>query len=117
MIDVKYVEYDTSHPADFEFNIPEGHECWLLVLTHIPAIFFVEGEYGEFPSNHAVLYKPKQKIDYRACSDYYSDDWIRFDTDESYVTKTPITCGKPLSCMTRPTVITFPIVNDRAYYE
>lgn len=96
MIEIKYVECNTIHSDDFVFDIPGGHDCWLLLMTHTPAVFFVDNEYREYPPNCAVLFKPKQKIYYRACTDIYSDDWIRFDTDENYVTATPITCGAPL---------------------
>lgn len=92
---IRYVEYDTTHSDDFVFDMPKGHDCWLLVLTQTPAIFFVDNEYKEYPPNCAVLFKPDQKIYYRACSDKYINDWIRFDTDEAYVTTTPFPCGVP----------------------
>lgn len=95
MINIRYVEYDASHPDNFEFDIPEGHDCWLLLLTQTPAIFFVDNDFREYPANCAVLYKPNQKIYYRACEESYINDWIRFDTDETYVTTTPISCGVP----------------------
>lgn len=95
MNSIQYVDYDVSHPADFVFDIPEGHDCWLLILTTTPAVFLVDNEYKEYPSNSAVLYKPHQKIYYRACSKTYGNDWIRFYTDEAYVTTTPIKCGVP----------------------
>ncbi|MGB8452526.1 MAG: AraC family transcriptional regulator [Anaerocolumna sp.] len=95
MILIDYVEYDASHLDDFVFDIPEGHDCWLLLLTHTPAIFFVDNDFREYPPNCAILYKPKQKIYYRACGERYANDWIRFYTDETYVTTTPIPCGVP----------------------
>jgi AraC-like DNA-binding protein len=103
MNQIKYVEYDAFHSNDFVFDIPEGHDCWLLVLTKTPAVFFVDNEYREYPANCAVLYKPKQKIYYRACTERYANDWIRFDTDETYVLTTPITCGIPF------------VINDPSY--
>lgn len=95
MIHIRYVEYDTTHSSDFVFDVPEGHDCWLLVLTQTPAIFYVDNEFKEYPANCAVLYKPNQKIYYKACTDKYVNDWIRFDTDENYVTTTPIHSGTP----------------------
>ena len=92
---IRYVGYDAIHKDDFVFDMPEGHDCWLMLLTQTPAIFFVNNSFKEYPSNCAVLYKPNQKIYYRACSDRYANDWIRFDTDESYVTTAPIKCGVP----------------------
>jgi AraC-like DNA-binding protein len=95
MIHIRYVEYDTTHLDDFVFDIPEGHDCYLLVLTQTPAVFLVDNEFKEYPANCAVLFKPNQKIYYRACMDKYINDWIRFDTDETYVTTTPIISGVP----------------------
>lgn len=92
---IRYIEYDTKHPSDFVFDVPEGHDCWLLVLTKTPAIFLVDDELREYPSNCAVLYKPYQKIYYKACAESYVNDWVRFDTDESYVTTAPIRSGEP----------------------
>ncbi len=95
MIHIDYTEYDASHTSDFVFDIPEGHDCWLLLLTQTPAIFMVENTCREYPSNCAILYKPKQRIYYRACGESYANDWIRFYTDENYVITTPIQCGVP----------------------
>lgn len=92
---IEYVEYDVSHPEDFVFDIPEGHDCWLLILTNTPAVFLINDEYKEYPKDSAVLYKPHQKIYYRACTNTYGNDWMRFYTDEAYVTTTPIDCGVP----------------------
>lgn len=66
---IRYVECDASHSEDFVFDIPEGHDCWLLLLTQTPAIFLVDNEFIEYPANCAVLYKPNQKIYYQACTD------------------------------------------------
>lgn len=95
MIHIRYVEYDAVHLGDFVFDVPEGHDCWLLVLTQTPAIFWIDNEFREYPSNSAVLYRPNQKIYYRACEGRYVNDWIRFDTDEAYVTTSPMACGVP----------------------
>lgn len=92
---IQYVDYDVTHTEDFVFDIPEGHDCWLLILTTTPAVFYIDNEYKEYPPNSAVLYKPHQKIYYRACSETYGNDWLRFYTDEAYVTTTPINCGVP----------------------
>lgn len=92
---IRYVDFDTSHSEDFVFDVPEGHDCYLLVLTQTPAIFYVDNDYVEYPPNCAVLYKPNQKIYYRASSGKFANDWLRFDSDETYVTSTPIPFGVP----------------------
>lgn len=92
---IRYVEYDAMHKGSFVFDIPEGHDCWLLVITQTPAIFYVENEYRKYPPNCAVLYKPHQKIYYKACENHYVNDWIRFDTDETYIMNAPLPTGIP----------------------
>lgn len=95
MVKILYAEYDATHKNDFVFDIPGGHEGWLLILTHTPAIFRVGDRYELMPPNTMVLYRPFQSIYYRACEQRYGNDWIRFITDEVYVTDTPIQCGVP----------------------
>ncbi len=95
MAHIYYVEYDAIHPESFVFDIPEGHDCWLLVLTHTPAQFWVNGEMIEYPANCVVLYPPHYKILYRACTDKYANDWVRFDSDEPYLIDVAIPLGIP----------------------
>lgn len=95
MIDIKYVEYDARHRENFVFDVPEGHDSWLLLITQTPAIFYVNDEYREYSPNSAILYKPNQKIYYKASENQYINDWIRFDTDEAYITNSPLLTGVP----------------------
>lgn len=95
MINIHYVEYDARHKENFVFDVPEGHNCWLLISTQTPAIFYVNNEYRQYPPNCVVLYKPNQKIYYRACENQYINDWIRFDTDEAFITNSPLPTGVP----------------------
>ncbi|GMK37611.1 hypothetical protein PCCS19_06650 [Paenibacillus sp. CCS19] len=96
MTTIYYVGYGSDHSGDFIYDIPEGHDFWLLITTQTPAVFWVEGEQREYPANQAVLYPPHQKIYYRACTDTYVNDWIRFDSSESYVTETTLPLGVPI---------------------
>lgn len=41
---IHYVECDATHASNFIFDIPQGHHCWLLVITKTPAQFWVNGE-------------------------------------------------------------------------
>ncbi|MEX1028894.1 MAG: helix-turn-helix transcriptional regulator [Paenibacillaceae bacterium] len=97
MTNIFYVEYDAAHASNFVFNIPEGHNCWLLVVTHTPVLFWVDDELKEYPAHSAILYHPHQKIYYRACAEQYKNDWIRFESNESYVTETSLPFGVPFS--------------------
>ncbi|MEF3353117.1 AraC family transcriptional regulator [Paenibacillus sp. GYB006] len=96
MTTIYYVGYDAAHPDDFIYDIPNGHDFWLLILTQTPAEFWIQGALKEYPANCAVLFPPHQKIFYRACSHQFVNDWIRFDSSESYVTGTTIPLGIPI---------------------
>ncbi|OUM97529.1 MAG: AraC family transcriptional regulator [Thermobacillus sp. ZCTH02-B1] len=95
MIRVYYAHCDMAHDGrHFVTDVPEGNQ-WLLVFTKTPARFWVEGELQEYPPFSAVLFRPGQKVYYRAAGDLFVNNWIRFDTDEPFVTETPIPCGVP----------------------
>ena len=68
---IRYVEYNAVHDGSFVFDVPEGHDCWLLVLTHTPAFFRVDGSLQEYPAKSAVLFPPFSPIYYCACGDRY----------------------------------------------
>ena len=95
MTQIYYVEYDAIHSGTFVFDMPGGHDCWLLVLTQTPAQFWVNGEMKEYPANCAVLYPPHHKILYQACSDRYANDWVRFNSAEAYIGEAAIPLGIP----------------------
>lgn len=97
MTNIYYVGTDATHTESFIFDIPKGHDCWLLVITKTPALFWVNGEFKEYPAHSAILYQPHQKIYYRACAEQYINNWIRFDSDEPYVTETMLPRGIPFS--------------------
>ncbi|TCM99702.1 AraC-like DNA-binding protein [Paenibacillus sp. BK033] len=94
---IHYVGSDAEHDRHFIFDIPQGHHCWLLVITKTPAQFWVNGELRQYPSHSAVLYRAHQKIYYKACTDKYVNDWIRFESDEPYVSNTSLPFGIPFS--------------------
>ncbi len=97
MINISYVEYDARHKDNFVYDVPEGHNSWLLVTTQTQAIFYANNEYRQYPPNCAILYKPNQKIYYKASESQYINDWIRFDTDEAYITNSPLPTGVPFN--------------------
>lgn len=97
MLKVMYVEFDAMHKGNFVFDMPDGQNSWLLLLTHTPALFLVDDVLVQAQPNSVVLYKPGQRIYYRACDKQYSNDWIRFVTDEEYVTETSIPGGVPFT--------------------
>ncbi|WEK54588.1 MAG: AraC family transcriptional regulator [Candidatus Cohnella colombiensis] len=91
---IHYVECNTTHSSNFEIDVPMGFH-WLLVITKTPAQFWVNGHLKEYPAHCAILYRPTQKVYYRACADHYVNDWIRFETNEPYITESPLPFGVP----------------------
>ncbi len=89
MDQIYYVGYDALHPEDFRYDIPEGFPNYLLVITTTPALFQVNGSISEYPAHTAVLYPPNHSIWYGAAGKPYGNHWLRFTSDESFVTDFP----------------------------
>lgn len=88
---IHFTGYDAQHPNDFVFEVAEGYNCYLLLITHTPARFCVDNVIEEYPAHCAMLYSPHTPIWYSASTDNYSDDWIRFSSDEAFVQNFPQT--------------------------
>lgn len=86
---IRMIGYDAVHPADFIYDVPENHGYYLLILTHTPARFWLDGEAREYPAHHAALFAPQSRIRYGACGDRYGNDWMIFDSDDPAVARFP----------------------------
>lgn len=89
MNQIYFAGYDGVHSKDFKYDIPEGFPCFLLVVTTTPSRFRVQGEIREYPAHTAVLYPPNHGIWYAAGGEVYGNHWLRFASDESFVTNFP----------------------------
>lgn len=89
MNQIDYVGYDAAHPEDFNYDIPEGFQNYLLVITTTAALFRIDGAVSEYPPHTAVLYPPNYSIWYGAAGKPYGNHWLRFTSDESFVTDFP----------------------------
>lgn len=94
MAHIHFVECNTTHASNFVIDVPMGYH-WLLVVTKTPAEFWVNGELKQYPAHSVILYRPQQKVYYRACADHFINDWIRFESDEPYITESPLPHGIP----------------------
>lgn len=96
MTEIKFVGYERVEPSDFVLDVEDakGH---LFMLTHTPALFWVDGEVREYPEYSAILYHPHQKVYYRTSGDKFINDWIHFYSNESYITETTLPRGIPFS--------------------
>lgn len=90
MNEIDFIGYDGVHSNDFFYSVPEGHDCYLLILVTSPAEFLINNEFIPVLPNSAILYSPGYKIHYRAAEAKYCNDWIRFYSDEAFVEQFPI---------------------------
>lgn len=86
---IYFTGYDARHSGNFVFDVSEGYDCYLLLITHTPACFRINGVTEEYPAHCAMLYTPRTPIWYSAGKDSYSDDWVRFSSDETFVKNFP----------------------------
>lgn len=91
-----FADNHAEHDADFVFHQPNGHDCWLLILTKTPAMIQVKGQMKRYNKNHAVLFHPKQPIKYMACAESYINGWIRFNLNPSFFDHSHMEYGVPL---------------------
>lgn len=89
MNQISSIGFDAVHQSNFRYDIPEGLETYLLVITTTPAIFHINETIEEYPAHTAVLFPPKQKIWYGAIKEHYSNHWLMVESDESFITNFP----------------------------
>lgn len=116
MLEILYVGYDSCHPEQFEYTIPGGIPCYQLILTQTPALFCVDGTRTAFPPYTAVLFPPGRDIWYAAHDGPYRDSWIRFTTDEPFVTEflplgIPFFVSDPEYCFRLIQLLTWEVAN------
>lgn len=101
MINVLQVNFDAIHKDNFIYDRPVGDDFWLLLLIHTYSYIRVNDVELIYPPNTMVLYRPGQSVFYRACEetysgeDTYSNDWLRFQTDDPQIIDAPIPGGSP----------------------
>ncbi len=89
MNQIHSIGYDAVHQNNFRYDIPEGLDYYLLVVTTTPALFRVQDSVEEYPAHTAILFPPKHKIWYGAARERYCNHWLMFTSDESFVTNFP----------------------------
>lgn len=90
MNEIDFIGYDATHPDDFVFDVPQGHDCYLLLFFTSRAEVLIDNEMISVSPNSAILYTPGYRILYRAAGEEYHNDWIRFYSDESFVEQFPL---------------------------
>ena len=90
MTEIDFIGYSAVHPKDFIHDVPGGYNCYLLLMVTSPAELLIDNEFQAVAANTAILYTPGSRIYYRANGEEYSNDWIRFSSNESFVEQFPL---------------------------
>lgn len=90
MNEILFIGYNAAHGDDFVYKYPDKTDFYLLLLIASPAEIEMENKWVNVPAGTALLYAPGQDIHYRAYGEPYVNDWIRFLSDEPYVTNFPL---------------------------
>lgn len=89
LIDVLFAGYSYTHKEGLLYDTDRGRtgfDCYQMLYTHTPALFFVDGELREYPAKSVILFTPGQRKYYSSLPDKpYTNDWIRFKTDEEFI--------------------------------
>ncbi len=95
MIDILFLGVDHTHPADFAYGISE-HPWWLLVFVKSKTIFHTAvGDMYANPGTVAV-FPPNLNIYYEAWGEAFVNTYIRFNTDEEFITNGSYPVGVPI---------------------
>ncbi|MBE5929282.1 MAG: helix-turn-helix transcriptional regulator [Lachnospiraceae bacterium] len=98
MIQVIHAEANTKHIPGFEYEHSGTQGWWLFIQTHCRSFFEIDGKRIILPAHACILLPPNAKCLYGgASSEPYSDDWIRFHTDEAYITNGSVPLCTPFN--------------------
>ena len=98
MIKIIYAMMNEKMEEGFEDNLVFRPGEYEIMLFQVPVMIEVEGEMKPYPEHTCILYKPGQRIHYRAVSGELVYDWIRFDCDEALYTEYFLPFGIPVHC-------------------
>jgi len=96
MTQIHLMGTNTSHTSDFIYRLNGNQDWWLIIQTQTPAEFFIDNTFVAYPENQIVLYPPYTKTMYRACSETYQDNWVRFYTTDTFITDCKLPYGTPI---------------------
>lgn len=100
MLQIIFAQCNTSHPPNFQYIIDRTNDWWLLTHTHTPAYYMINGKKVLMPAHSVILYPPNSYIEYGSVeNENYSDDWLRFQTDEPYICNGNIPFCTPFKTM------------------
>ncbi|MBP1753818.1 MAG: DNA-binding protein, AraC-type [Firmicutes bacterium] len=96
MIKLYYVVMESVLEDEIIYDF-EHLPCWGISVFNVPVRIEVNGELRDYAANTAVVYAPGQKCKILSSNHYYSEDWIRFECDEPYMTDAFLPFGIPFT--------------------
>lgn len=98
LIQVIHAETNTSHPVEFKYEHTGTQGWWLFIQTHCRTFFEINGTRTVYPAHAAIVLSPEAVCTYgSAGNEPYSDDWIRFTADETFIAGSHIPVNKPFN--------------------
>ncbi len=94
MFEIVTLGLDYMHPSDFAYD-DTTHDWWLLLHTKTCAVFYDGDDCISAPPNSAILIPPHTPARYSAATSDFCNSFIRFYTDESFVTNAKMPVGRP----------------------
>ena len=61
MTNIEYMGCEYVEPCDYIFDVPIG-KYYLILITHTPAVFWVDGKITEYPGKCGIMFHPHQKV-------------------------------------------------------
>ena len=96
MIEILFATFNVVHEAGFEYHETGIYnDWWLLLQTHCQAFFEINGTRYTMPPETAILYPPHTPLHYGSIDCEFSNDWIRFHTDDDYICNGKIPFSRP----------------------
>lgn len=98
MFKVIYAMVREEMDEDFEDNLVFADGEYEMMLFETPVYIEVDGEMRPYPENYGVVFKPGQKVHYKAQEGKLTYTWIRFDCDEPLFVEGYVPFGMPIYC-------------------
>ncbi|MBO5448401.1 MAG: helix-turn-helix transcriptional regulator [Ruminococcus sp.] len=96
MFTIKYMGCDYRHDKDFYTERQLGYDFYLALFIKSRCVIGVSENVTEYEPDTFVLFNKNSPQFYGACGEDYTDDWIVFSADESFISGLNIEFGKPV---------------------
>ena len=98
MFHIIYAVERDKMPKGFEDNLVFAEGEYEMMLFESETLIEVEGEMRVFPPHTGIIYKPGQRVHYKAKEGNLIYTWIRFDCDEPLFAEGYVPFGVPIFC-------------------